>query len=124
MEADDGTVSSYADEFAFREPDPTLIADLASLTGGRVEPDPASVFDRAPVSGKSRRVIWPWLAGAALFLYMIDVTLRRLVFAGAVTTRSAERAGEPSPEAPVAAPEDPLVERETVGRLLQRKRKQ
>ena len=118
-----GTVSSYADEFSFREPDEHLIADLASLTGGRVAPDPSAVFDKAPVSGRSRRIIWPWLAGAALIFFMVDVTLRRIVFAGAVTTKSAERAGEPTVDPTAEESEEPVVERETVGRLLERKHK-
>ena len=116
-----GAVSSYAEEFSFRDPDERLGSDIAALTGGRVNPDAAAVFDPAPVTGKARRVIWPWLAGAALLLFMTDVTLRRLVLTGAVTRRSVQRAGEPEEEAP--EPVEPLVERETVGRLLQRKRK-
>lgn len=116
-----GAVSSYAEEFSFRDPDQRLASDLAALTGGRVNPEAAAVFDPAPVTGKARRVIWPWLAGVALLLFMADVTLRRLVLTGAVTRRSALRAGEQEEEPP--EPVEPLVERETVGRLLERKRK-
>jgi hypothetical protein len=120
-----GAVSSYADEFAFRAPDPSFATELAAVTGGRVDPDASAVFEKAPVTGKARQAIWPWLAGLALILFLVDVALRRLVFAGAVTDRSVQRAGEDLavdvgdlPGAP------PLVtESETVGRLLQRKRK-
>jgi Mg-chelatase subunit ChlD len=117
-----GAVSSYAEEFSFRDPDERLSSDIASLTGGRVHPDAAAVFDPAPVTGKARREIWPWLAGAALLLFLADVTLRRLVLAGAVTRRSALRAGEQEEEPPAEVPQ-PIAERATLGRLLQRKRK-
>jgi len=120
-----GAVSSYAEEFAFREPDEPLMSDIASLTGGRISPAMASVFDAAPVTGKARRVVWPWLAAAALLLFMADVTLRRLVLAGAVTGRSARKAGEQpvEDEEPPELHPGPLAEQETLGRLLQRKRK-
>ena len=117
-----GAVSSFAEEFAFREPDQPMMSDIAALTGGRFDPAMASVFDAAPVTGKARRVVWPWLAGAALLLFMTDVALRRLVLAGAVTSRSARRAGEQPIEAE-EAPSLPIAEKETLERLLQRKRK-
>jgi Mg-chelatase subunit ChlD len=118
-----GAVSSYAEEFAFRDPDGGLLADIASLPGGRLDPDMGSVFDPAPVTGKARRVVWPWLAAAALAFFMADVTLRRLVLAGAVTSRSAQRAGEEPIDDELPEPPEPIAERETVGRLLQRKQK-
>ena len=117
-----GAVSSYSEEYAFRDPDPSFAADLAATTGGRVEPSPDSVFDRAPVTGRSRQAIWPWLAGVALLLFLADVALRRLVLTGAVTNRSARRAGEePVVDDPIA--DAHVTESETVGQLLQRKRK-
>lgn len=82
------------------------------------------MFDSAPVTGKARRVVWPWLAGAALLLFMADITLRRLVLTGAVTRRSAQRAGEqPIEEEAAPAVPEPMAEREAIGRLLQRKQK-
>jgi len=119
-----GAVSSYSDEYAFREPDPGLAEALASTTGGRVDPDPAAVFDRAPVTGKTHQSIWPWLAGLGLALFLADVALRRLVLTGAVTARSARRAGEepivdePPDSAPPAGPAS-----ETMAKLLERRRK-
>ena len=46
-----GVVASYPDEFAFRPPDPTLGADLAERTGGRVDPEPDVVYEAAPLRG-------------------------------------------------------------------------
>lgn len=76
-----GAVSSYQEEFAFREPDPTLGADLAAVTGGRLDPPPADLFLPAPVKGRAEQPIWPWLVGIALALFLTDVALRRLVLA-------------------------------------------
>jgi hypothetical protein len=118
-----GAVSSYADEFSFREPDPRIAETVTSLTGGRVDPAPEAAFEKAPVTGKARRAIWPWLAGLALLLFLVDVAMRRLVFTDAVTIRSAERAGEEPPEEELPPPPEPVVETETVGRLLDRKHK-
>ncbi len=74
-----GAVSSYQEEFAFREADPSLGGDLASVTGGRLDPEATALFDEAPVQGSAQLPIWPWLVAAALALFMIDVALRRLV---------------------------------------------
>ncbi len=117
-----GAVSSFAEEFSFREPDQPMMSDLATLTGGRFDPPMSAVFDAAPVTGKARRVVWPWLAAAALLLFMTDVALRRLVLVGAVTGRSARRAGEEPVEAD-EVPVEPIAGKETLDRLLQRKRK-
>lgn len=74
-----GAVSSYQEEFSFRDPDPTLGADIAARTGGRLNPDVGGAFDPAPERGRAERPIWPWLAAAGLGLFLVDVALRRLV---------------------------------------------
>ncbi len=87
VEADDGTsivsssgaVSGYQPEFAFRAPDPSLAGALAQATGGRVDPEPALAFDPAPARGRALLPLWPWLVGAALVAFAVDLTLRRLV---------------------------------------------
>lgn len=129
-----GAVSAYEEEFAFREPDPTLGTDLAALTGGRLNPDPASIFDAAPQQGRAEVSIWPWLAALALALFLADVALRRLVFTagdadlwrtGLATakTREKKRIETAQQEAAVSG-EKPAVlsESETLQRLMRRKR--
>ena len=95
-----GAVSAYEEEFAFREPDPTLGSDIVELTGGRLNPEPPAVFDAAPVRGRAEVSIWPWLVVAALSLFLIDVALRRLVLSvgdadawkeGLTTSRTKEK---------------------------------
>jgi Mg-chelatase subunit ChlD len=129
-----GAVSSYQDEFAFREPDPTLAAALTEPTGGRIDPAADSVFDPAPVRGSADVGIWPWLVGLALALFLADVALRRLVFTAGdsaawksgftparargrkeveVRKQEADASGQPPPA---------LSESETLQRLMRRKR--
>jgi hypothetical protein len=127
-------VSSYEEEFAFREPDTTLGADLTSITGGQLDPEPAAVFEPAPVVGRADVPIWPWLATMAMFLFLVDVALRRLVLTagdsaawkeGLTTARTKEkRRIEKKVEeaAAVGATPPVLSESETLERLMRRKR--
>jgi hypothetical protein len=132
--AGSGAVSAYEEEFAFREPDPTLGADISALTGGRLNPQPATVFDPAPVRGRAAVSIWPWLVGAALALFLIDVALRRLVLSagdaqawreGVTSARTKERRRIEAKVEDVGsdgAPPPVLSESETLERLMRRKR--
>jgi uncharacterized membrane protein len=125
-----GTVSSYEPEFAFREPDPTLAADLAGLAGGRVDPHPTSVWDPAPVRGTSARPLLPWLVVLALVAFLADVTLRRLSFTPAESSvpdppkpprrrRGPVERPEPTPDAPAPT----VSNSETIQRLMRRKQR-
>jgi uncharacterized membrane protein len=129
-----GAVSAYEEEFAFREPDPTLGADIPELTGGRLNPDAVSVFDAAPVRGRAEVSVWPWLAAAGLALFLLDVALRRLVLTtgdaqlwreGVTTTRTKEkrRIEQKIEEAAASGSPPPVLsESETLERLMRRKR--
>jgi uncharacterized membrane protein len=73
-----GLVVSYSPEYGTRSSDPSLLAELAELTGGRVNPPPESLFE--PVGqqvGQVREISLPllWLA---LCLLPLDIALRRL----------------------------------------------
>jgi hypothetical protein len=136
-----GVVAGYADEFAFREPDVNLAADLAAATGGRVEPIAAEIYDPAPSRGAAETAVWPWLVGLALALFLVDVALRRLVVArGDFEAWRESVAKKRAPvealvTTPVTSATDAAVpsqhrqqdrevhpEEETLGRLLKRKR--
>jgi hypothetical protein len=129
-----GAVSSYEEEFAFREPDPGLGSDLASITGGQLDPLPGRVFDLAPVIGKADVGLWPLLAGIALALFLVDVALRRLVLTAGDAeawkegltsgrTREKRRIEKKIEEAAAAGGPPPVLsESETLERLMRRKR--
>jgi uncharacterized membrane protein len=140
-----GVIAGYADEFAFRDPDPALANDVAAATSGRVDPAPHTAFDAAPVRGDAATPLWPWLAALALALFLADVALRRIVVARGdfEVWREAMRpaakrqvaslvTSEPPMEAPpddVPSPSGPaprreaLPEEETLAKLLKRRRK-
>lgn len=141
-----GVVAGYADEFAFRDPDPDLAPAIADATSGRVDPPATTAFDPAPSRGDAATPLWPWLAAVALALFMIDVALRRLVVArgdfevwreavrpqakqpvSALDTSETVDATEietPSEQAAPPPRREALPEEETFAQLLKRKRKQ
>ncbi len=116
-------MSSYDEEFAFREPDPGLAVAVAD--DGRVDPEPSEAFDRAPAGGRAQVDTWPWLAAAALVLFGLDVALRRLVLTAdrpapiGATVAAGTSPPPPPPEPVVAEPS----EKTTVDRLLRRRRR-
>ncbi len=125
-----GAVSSYPDEFLFREPDPALPADLAALTDGRLDPEPGAAFDPVAARGSADTALWPLLAAIALALFMADVALRRLVLAegdlqawGRAIRPGKKIPPEPDGDVPEAPDSEPVPEQETVSRLLRRKRR-
>lgn len=130
-----GAVSGYAPEFSFRQPDLALIGAIAQTTGGRVGLEPAQSFDEAPTQGAALQPIASWLLAAALALFLIDVALRRLVFATedvgewreAVQTpqrRERQRIEKVLEKADESRAPPPVVsDSETLERLMRRKRR-
>ncbi len=109
-----GVVASYAEEFAFRDPDPALPAALADATGGRVQPTADQVYDPAPLRGAAEQPLWPLLVAVALGLFLLDVALRRLVLArgdGSAWAAAVTRRRRP----PVTAIETPRPDRRAGG---------
>jgi Ca-activated chloride channel homolog len=68
---------SYPDEYRSAPPDIALLRALAEQTGGKLAPSSAEIFDPGSDRGQVRRPLWPWLAAAALLLYLLDVAVRR-----------------------------------------------
>ena len=125
-----GALSSFQEEFAFRDPDPTLAADLAEITNGRVDPLPETVFDRAARVGNAETPIWMWLTGLAMLLFFADIALRRLVLAPGdrEVWKAAVRAPRVAAAHPITLDDDgkplppPMPEdANTAGHLLKRK---
>lgn len=120
------TVSGYSAEYGLGEADPSLAAEIANETGGRVGPVPEAVFEPTDRRGSAGIPVWPWLVGVALALFLVDVALRRLSLGTEeVVVASAVAVPEPPvvepPHSPIPGEEPPTSE--TMARLLRRKRR-
>ena len=102
---------------------------IATAGEGRLNPPAAEIFDPAASIGRADVDVWPWLVVPAMLLFLADVALRRLVLFGRVPVGSVRSEGDSSPPA-VAFVDDPPPEpeptgpsSETLGRLLDRRRR-
>jgi len=68
--------SDYPLEWVPRPLDTALLTRLAAETGGVFDPAPEAVWkdDRRSIE---EAALWPWLVGAAVFLFVLDVALKR-----------------------------------------------
>jgi hypothetical protein len=67
----------YPDEYRSYPPDLQLLRAIAERTGGKVGAGVGEIFDPQGDHGTRRTPLWPWLAGAALALYLLEILLRR-----------------------------------------------
>lgn len=128
-----GFAVSYSPEYGRFAANPGLLAEIATLTGGQVDPPPTAIF--TPTE-RAVYEVWPvtlpllWLA---LALLPIDVALRRLFVPWPELTslsiqRPARRAIAPDAPAPPdpalpAKPARPLTDDERIAALLAAKRR-
>lgn len=73
-----GLVVTYSPEYSDRRENPQLLRDLSRVTGGRVDPPAAMVFEPLPQAVGSVSEIGLPLLLAALLLWPLDIALRRL----------------------------------------------
>ena len=74
---------SYKPEYRHLAVNEGYLKEMASSTGAKFQPAVEDLFKVEP--GESvpvRKRLWPWLLGAALLLFVVDVALRRLDLAG------------------------------------------
>ncbi|BCW96988.1 MAG: VWA domain-containing protein [Fimbriimonadales bacterium] len=69
----------YPLEYRFYRPNRPLLERIASLTGGRVAPEPARAYDLPPAPQRFTRDLWTLALMLALLLLMVDITVRRVV---------------------------------------------
>jgi len=77
-----GFVVSYSPEYAANRAEPTLLADLASLGGGKMltAADAAAVFAHTLPPVRGSRPLWRWLLTVFALLLPLDVGVRRVMF--------------------------------------------
>ncbi|MFP4358128.1 MAG: VWA domain-containing protein [Puniceicoccaceae bacterium] len=66
----------YPAEYALEPADDGFLAALAASTGGAVNPS-AEILAANDRTVRAEHELWPWLAAAALFLFLPDVALKR-----------------------------------------------
>jgi hypothetical protein len=73
-----GLAVGYPDELRLRSTNTEVLKSIAAAAGGRSDARPESVFE-APGRAVPRAVpLWPYLATAAVLLFVLDVALRRI----------------------------------------------
>lgn len=72
----------YPREYLALPADEALLARVAAITGGRVAPAPAQLFDAAGERVLHHRDLWPWCLWLAALLLLADVAARRVRLGG------------------------------------------
>jgi Ca-activated chloride channel family protein len=74
---------SYKPEYRHLAVNEAYLKELAASANGKYQPTVEELFNIAPRESVAvRKRLWPWLLGAALLLFVVDVALRRLDLAG------------------------------------------
>ena len=73
-----GLAVGYPDELRLRPANTDLLKSIAGASGGRFDPRPESVFDVPERTAPRAVPLWPYLATAAVLLFVLDVALRRI----------------------------------------------
>jgi hypothetical protein len=75
-----GLTVGYSDELRIRPTNKALLRSIAETSGGTFDADPATLFGSSDETALRPTPLWPYLAAAALFLFVLDVALRRIDF--------------------------------------------
>jgi Ca-activated chloride channel homolog len=73
-----GLAIGYPDELRLRPVNTELLKSIAGASGGRFSPRPESVFEPPERTAPRAVPLWPYLATAAVLLFVLDVALRRI----------------------------------------------
>ena len=68
---------TWPDEYRVFPPNTRVLQALSERTGGAFEPKQADIFAARGDGGLVARPLWPWLAAAALLLFLLDLLVRR-----------------------------------------------
>jgi Ca-activated chloride channel family protein len=70
--------SPYPREYLALAPDLLTLSQVASTTGGGVDPEAAAVFDPGGQVVRYHEDLWPRLVGIAIAVFMLDLLVRRV----------------------------------------------
>jgi hypothetical protein len=68
----------WSDEYRVLPPNNALLRLLSEQTGGVFAPKGDEIFSQRGDGGIATRPLWPWLALAALFAFLLDILVRRV----------------------------------------------
>ena len=71
-------MNPYPREYMTLEPNVDLLRRATEITGGRYEPTHAALFDPGDEHIEHYEELWPELLFAALVLFVLDLSLRRV----------------------------------------------
>jgi hypothetical protein len=71
-------VTGESEELRLKPVNTELLQQLATTTGGVLNPEPAKVFEPSATPVVRPRTLRPWLLGLAALLLIPDTALRRL----------------------------------------------
>ena len=73
-----GLAVGYPDELRLRPTNTELLKSISGATGGRFDAPPEAAFAQPEPLARWAVPLWPYLATAAAFLFVLDVALRRV----------------------------------------------
>lgn len=90
---------AYPPEYRSVKPNPDFLTRLADVGGGKLVDQPASIVRPLENRGRSIKDIWAWAVGLAACLFLVDISIRRLMVSWAdiatIFGRSREKKKEP-----------------------------
>ena len=72
----------YPRGLSFTEPNTELLEQAVEIADGAIDPDVAEIFDAGDDEVRYRRHLWPYFAGLAVFLLVLDLAFRRIRLGG------------------------------------------
>lgn len=84
-----GLIVGYSDELRIQPTNAAVLKRIANISGGQFNVQPEQIFERRHDWAMRQVPLWPWLLGAAAFLLVVDVALRRIDFAVQLPMRKA-----------------------------------
>ena len=72
----------YPRGLSFTESNHELVAQAVEIASGTLDPTTAELFDPEGEEVRYRRHLWPYFAGLALLLLLLDLGLRRIRLSG------------------------------------------
>jgi len=112
-----GAVASYSPEYKQLGTNKALLAEVASLTGGRVLTNPEDAFSDDLTRTTRSNPLWPWLLALLLLLFPLDIGVRRVNLSFRSLTQGFKNRNQPMAE---SSPETEAVSEE-VSRLFEAK---